>query len=510
MSNPNEHIILNIGGAKPTYQMLEGKRYMVVPMAMLTEGVHAGSNGPLYYPRDELSKTPVVWNHKPIVVYHPEENGKGVSACLPHVIESRKVGLVMNTRFDNKLRAEAWLDEAKLKKVDQRVLNSIQKGEMVEVSTGLFTDNEKKDGEWGGEKYTHIARNYRPDHLAILPDRKGACSIADGAGLLQLNEEAKNVIGLNMEINDDEKELISNYSNRWPAAKRHNLPKEDFAGPNETFPIRTQKDVRSAASLAHHAKNPEAVKRKIIAIAKRKGLKVPKAWQKQDATTNAAGLSHGMIRQALSSLLKTQGQVKTAHGVTGPNQYVHDVYDDFFISHAYGPGGTEKYYATPYEVEPQSGVYEGKDPDKAKTLKVKITGTPKEVQQRISWHDLQGNLVANEKDHSEEIAEVKSEMVKELVANGLDTEAEKEMLNRMSVDNLAFLLQHTFMNNQGMVGGSSMGTGAGATTGGTPAGGSPNPAVKSGMSTFPKGGKARKKKRKPMNAVMAPNGTAAY
>lgn len=30
-----------------------------------------------------------------------------------------------------------------------------------------------------------VARNHRPDHLAILPDQVGACSLADGAGLIR-------------------------------------------------------------------------------------------------------------------------------------------------------------------------------------------------------------------------------------------------------------------------------------------------------------------------------------
>lgn len=503
--NPNETILFNVGGKKPTYQTLEGKRYLVVSMAMLTEGVHSGSNGPLYYPKEELAKTPVVWNTKPIVVYHPEQNGKGVSATLPEILETRKVGMVMNTKFDNKLRAEAWLDEAKLKKVDKRVLNSIQKGEMVEVSTGLFTDNIQKEGEWNGEKYKAIATNYRPDHLAILPDRVGACSIADGAGLLQLNEEAKNIIGLELKITENEQDVILAYNDRWPAAKRDALPKEDFAGPNETFPIKTQKDVKSAANLAHHAKDPEAVKRKIMTIAKRKGLKVPKAWQKQSATTNAAGMSHGALRKALSEQLR--GKVKTAHGVPSPDHYIEDVYDDFFISSSY-QGGQHKFYATSYEVEPQSGENKGTDPDKRHIPKVKITGTPKEVKQVISWHDLQGNLVANQRDYTEQAAQAKADLILELVANGYDTAAEQEMLSRMPVDHLALLLQQTFMTNDGAVGGSSMGAGAGATTGGTPGGGSANPATKM-MSTMRKPAN-KKKKRKPMEMAMSPGGTNRY
>lgn len=170
---------------------LEGRECLVVPMVMLTEGVHAGSGGPLFYPKDELSKTPVTWNHKPVVVYHPTLNGEGVSACEKDVLETHKVGVILNTRWDDKLRAEAWLYEDALKRVDPRVLTAIENNQMMEVSTGLYTDNEELPGEWNTEKYTAIARNYRPDHLAILPDQIGACSVKDGAGLLRINTEKK-------------------------------------------------------------------------------------------------------------------------------------------------------------------------------------------------------------------------------------------------------------------------------------------------------------------------------
>lgn len=183
-----QNIIANIS-APVRVDNMEGREFLVAPMIMLTEGVHAGSNGPLLYPSDELAKTPVVWNHKPVVVYHPTMNGQGVSACDPDVITNRKVGVIMNTRFEKgKLHAEAWLDKERANKVDPRILQAIETATVMELSTGLFTDNEAKEGEWNGEKYVAVARNYRPDHLALLPDKKGACSIEDGAGFLRLNE----------------------------------------------------------------------------------------------------------------------------------------------------------------------------------------------------------------------------------------------------------------------------------------------------------------------------------
>ena len=58
---------------------------------------------------------------------------------------------------------------------------------------------------------------------------------------------------------------------------RDKLPETDFAGPNRSFPIVTQGDVSDAASLAHHADNPGAVRAAIKRIARRKwpDMKLP-------------------------------------------------------------------------------------------------------------------------------------------------------------------------------------------------------------------------------------------
>ena len=176
---------------------MEGRDYIVAPMVMMVEGVHKGSRGAMYYPEDELAKNHQVWNHKPVVVYHPTMNGQGVSACDPAIIDINKVGVIMNTRWDaktKKLRAEAWMEPDRLSKVDDRVLPALENNQMMEVSTGVFTDKEVSSGEWNGEEYDAIARNHGPDHLAILPDKIGACSIEDGGGLLQMNEAQDEVV----------------------------------------------------------------------------------------------------------------------------------------------------------------------------------------------------------------------------------------------------------------------------------------------------------------------------
>jgi hypothetical protein len=185
-----ETLTFNLANAPIRRAQLQGKNYIVAPVAMLTEGVHAGSNGPLLYRESECKKAIPAWNMKPIVVYHPQMNGQGISACDPDVLEKQQVGMIMNTGWRGKLRCEAWIDEARAAQVDNRVIEALENNKVMEVSTGLFTDNVGEPGEWNGEPYSAEATNHQPDHLALLPDKIGACSVADGAGLLQLNEAA--------------------------------------------------------------------------------------------------------------------------------------------------------------------------------------------------------------------------------------------------------------------------------------------------------------------------------
>ena len=176
---------------------LEGKTHFVVPMVMLTEGVHNGSNGPILYQADDLRASLQAWNGRPVVVYHPQLNGRGVSACDPDIVNRYKIGTVFNARFDGKrLTAEAWIDQERVGQVDDRVLQTILHNRQMEISTGLYFGFDVGEGTWNGQPYIATARNHQPDHLAILPDLKGACSISDGCGLMRNKENVMEPLGL--------------------------------------------------------------------------------------------------------------------------------------------------------------------------------------------------------------------------------------------------------------------------------------------------------------------------
>jgi hypothetical protein len=178
-------------------KQLEGRDHYVVPMVMLLEGVFAGSRGPLLYTADELRASVPQWNGKPVVVYHPGLYPSNGFAGDPEVFNRQKIGTVFNTRFDskNRLLADAWLDVARVRAVDHRIERAIQARQMMEVSTGLVTDNRGDAGTYNGREYHSVARSLKPDHLAVLPDRVGACSIADGAGLIRNDGSAAMHVG---------------------------------------------------------------------------------------------------------------------------------------------------------------------------------------------------------------------------------------------------------------------------------------------------------------------------
>lgn len=166
---------------------LNDRDYLVAPLTLIVPGVLNGSKGSLYYPPEEITRDPLVWNHIPIVVNHPQKDGVHVSARSPEILNDFSVGIILNAKIvDDKLVAEGWFDVDATKRVDERIYLSLAANWPIELSTGLFTTNEPapEGATFNGKSYDFVARGYRPDHLAILPDTIGACSLADGCGVL--------------------------------------------------------------------------------------------------------------------------------------------------------------------------------------------------------------------------------------------------------------------------------------------------------------------------------------
>jgi len=184
-------------------ETFEGRPHLVVPVVALVEGVHVGSHGPCFYPANEIGKYVEAWNGIPLPVFHPDEYGMNVTANTPQLIEERSVGRLFNVFFDSdgaKLKGELWIDIGKADKISPMVLSLIRSGRQLEVSTALWSDDDNIPGQWRDEEFDTTVRNYRPDHLALLPVGEGACSWADGCGV-RVNDAGGGKLEVSFQLN---------------------------------------------------------------------------------------------------------------------------------------------------------------------------------------------------------------------------------------------------------------------------------------------------------------------
>ena len=172
-------ITSNLEAGETRFEVHEGKTFLVVPVVMAKAGVVM--NGSLTV-LDELR--PEGWNGRPVTVGHPTEEGEFHTANAPDMVTDWAVGQLYNAKVEDEcLKAEAWVDIEKAKKVRPGLLAMLKSKDPMDVSTGFFCVDEEVSGKSNGRDYVTISRNWVPDHLALLPDEPGACSFADGCGV---------------------------------------------------------------------------------------------------------------------------------------------------------------------------------------------------------------------------------------------------------------------------------------------------------------------------------------
>lgn len=167
----------------------DGREFLVVPVVAQIEGVVNGE----FVTKEELGKFPAAWEGIPIVVGdHPYQAGMAVSARTKDQLH-KSPGWLFNTVVDKgKLKGEIWLDIKKSNALGGDAKNTLQileNGGRTQVSTAYFRDVEHKAGVYKGTHYDTIAHNLRPDHLALLGTKPGACNWKDGCGAPRTNQE---------------------------------------------------------------------------------------------------------------------------------------------------------------------------------------------------------------------------------------------------------------------------------------------------------------------------------
>ena len=217
---------------------LDGRPHLVRSVVILVEGVHCGSGGCMFYPAKDIETTAYLWNGMPVPLYHPESNGEPISANSPDIITRSCLGRLFNMHFEGgKLSGEIWLDVAKSEDIAPSVLDAFRDGKEIEVSTGLYSDDDMTPGRWHNEEYIGTVHNIRPDHLALLPGLTGACSLEDGCGVRanQNKEDANKEKAMKLNRTWAARQLVKNFGLKAPDPKLNEMSLDDVSNALRTF-----------------------------------------------------------------------------------------------------------------------------------------------------------------------------------------------------------------------------------------------------------------------------------
>lgn len=175
----------------------EKRPYLVAPSTFVREGV---LNDALVS-WDELLTSAQGWNGEPVTAGHPEDaRGNYVSANSLDTIGT-KIGDARNVSSDSDrtaLDGEIWVDERRAYDRGGRASRiaetlaawansesdeNADEPEPLGISVGYHYVADDRAGTYDGEPYNERHRDIIPDHIALLIDEQGACSIEDGCGV---------------------------------------------------------------------------------------------------------------------------------------------------------------------------------------------------------------------------------------------------------------------------------------------------------------------------------------
>ncbi|AFZ73033.1 DUF2213 domain-containing protein [Natronobacterium gregoryi] len=166
---------------------LRGQEHVVAPVNMVREMVLKGE----FLPLEEIEATQLAWNAKPATITHPtNQSGDFVPASHPDRYESHVTAQVFGVETSSQsrtLQGEVWINRERSSEVADDLdrddpAEMLLDGETVEVSVGYWYERFEADGEHDGNEFDAVQVGIQPDHLALLPNGTGECSIEDGCG----------------------------------------------------------------------------------------------------------------------------------------------------------------------------------------------------------------------------------------------------------------------------------------------------------------------------------------
>lgn len=186
-------VALELNQPKIRSENFLGREFCVVPAVLVRSQVLRNNLGVTFLPAAELtSEWAGLWNGIPVLVGpHPTQRGVPMSGRDPQLWNERCAGWIFHAKIGEEgsevkhLAGEVWLDRSRASAVDglQSVLDKLEAGERVELSTGFQAQLVATQGNFQGTAYEAIMHPAGADHLVISTEMTGACSVSDGCGL---------------------------------------------------------------------------------------------------------------------------------------------------------------------------------------------------------------------------------------------------------------------------------------------------------------------------------------
>ncbi|EAO3019232.1 DUF2213 domain-containing protein [Salmonella enterica] len=174
-----------------TTEIIDGREHIVVRgVVPIVDDIVMNRR---FYPAAEIKKSYNTLERNPMPLDHPKIDGKNVSASDPRAVNNYHVGAWFQnvTHADGRVTGDMYVDRRfaenseKGKRLVER-LDNMAAGKNVEpihISTGLGFRSIATNGESKGKRYREICTDMQFDHVAILLDKPGAGTPAEGVGI---------------------------------------------------------------------------------------------------------------------------------------------------------------------------------------------------------------------------------------------------------------------------------------------------------------------------------------
>lgn len=173
----------------------------------------------LFYPLADVANSFDQLDQLPAPADHPVVNGVNVSAFHPLAINAFHVGgMVRKPRMvGNQVINELVFDIEVANKDDRgkAIIERIEKGEAIGVSTGLNADVTNSSGKHGDEDFDGVISNIQFDHVAVLLNDKPA-----GDATFTINKDVM-ICNLAESVNELERKVQEAAQARFGATDRH-------------------------------------------------------------------------------------------------------------------------------------------------------------------------------------------------------------------------------------------------------------------------------------------------